>query len=456
MSSFNPIDPKNAFTTLSYNLGSSGTDYEFLLAQFHEPINQYLKAYCDYFSTGKVASDESKEARSNFIIDILLLDELISQDATLRDLVKNLETDQSLTPEEKKRVMDNIKENPKVQELLLDEKLNLLKIATQERGDDFTDEDLVSLIKHKNARNLIADKLIERLRNRAESSATQEILDSPTFSNPDVIFLQEVGKKNRQFIEKLKTKNYVLKHMEKESPDGAIALNPNRFDINTTNNYSCVFFVKAFIQSTDKFESQDWDCAICVATDNVSGKRFAFVSGHIPGFDYSANGELLQKAANAGNEYCQKLLKKLEEIKKTEKENGTPVDSVIIGADVNGSPEKIPSRFEILKLGRVKVKRTNSPTNTHAMDATDKEREIDFFMTEKKLSTLAQKIKYFFLGGEKIKVSAKTFKIFSFEKDKNMSDHKPILGRVTFGKESLFNRIRKYFSNLRIFKKNIS
>lgn len=143
--------------------------------------------------------------------------------------------------------------------------------------------------------------------------------------------------------------------------------------------------------------------------------------------------------------FSKNLLQKIEEIKIEQEKVGTPVDEVVIGSDVNASPEKLKSRFKLFTDESYKVKRTGSPTNVHFQDTSDKVREIDYFFSRTiAKSSLIGRLKHFFTRHDKIKVSASSFSRFGFDMKNNMSDHKPILGKVEVKEGvSLFDKVKE-------------
>lgn len=426
---------------LSYNLGGAPEDHELLLASFYEPFNEYITLKWQANDDLKAAEQLPKAFafRTDFYLTAVALTKISENDKDLQKKVSKCMSDHPLN-QMQEALTQFIESEPGVkdkitnflQELL--EKAALLDPGLRKYCEGKNIQDLI-----KEFKPVIADQLLRLLRQNAESNAADQI-----FSNnqkPDVLFLQEVGDENRTLMTSVKTHNFTLARFDSgHGYDSLVALNPDRFE--NIVDYSCSL----------KQGDHKKDCAICVATDKQTHKRFVFASAHIAGFSYALTGEQLLVEANRGNEFCKNLLAKLEEIEKKEKAANRPIDATVIGCDINASPEKLKGRFSLFTDKGFKVKRTGSATNVHFMDTADKVREIDYFFSKTKRN-IWHKCKNIFKSSDKITVSAKSFSNFGFDMQNNMSDHKPIAGRVTIEEQkSIFASIWSKIKSIRITK----
>lgn len=480
----------NSFNMMSFNLGAAPDDYELLLlGSFFDPINDYQTKWWANQDVDE-PKDINKEslAKNTFYLNEIafqkILDttpELKTEWETISNALNKEWSDTSTTinekwksstsndpekavenfikekedalvqfTEKKKLASEAFKQSPQIKNALDEFYLALLDRATltEPTLKNFIDSNTKNksaqeiadykkiLVKNPEVQKVMAKQFLAEIRNDAEENMSTLIEKNL----PDVIFLQEVANENRRFVSEFKTKNYAFSHFESKEFGTAIALNQDRFD--NINKYSKIISTE---ERTTDTKGRGKDCAICVATDKNTGKRFAFVSAHVPGFSYQLTGEQLLEKAKFGNIFCMNLLDQLEEIKKTEAQNKTPIDAILIGSDVNASPEKLAGRFKLFTKKGFDVNRTSSPTNVHFMDENDKVREIDYFFSRiHQSNSLFSRVKRYFGGGDKIKVTAKVFPNVGFDMKNLMSDHKPIVGKVTvITKTPLSQRIRK-------------
>ncbi len=177
----------------------------------------------------------------------------------------------------------------------------------------------------------------------------------------DVYCLQETGElEQRPLIQNLQQKNFTIIQAKGKSPvrDAVIALNPNRFtDI---ENHSI-----------------SREIAVAVATDQMTHRRLAFVSGHMEGFSLTLSPEeiLENELATGGDQQCHDLVAKLKELEKT-------TDIQIIGGDMNASPKTWYNRFHIFEEAGFNLMSTNGTTALNSNDKTLREREIDYFFVK--------------------------------------------------------------------------
>lgn len=453
------INNTNSFSMISYNLGSVRDDHELLLASFYDPINKYYQEKFEAYEKERNMNLDMEKPRFEFYLKEYPLKKIlemraknIKDDPKMKDVLDQIQKDETLTLDKKfdktKNIilerLQEIAEDPETKENIRDMNLAVLSRVTDENYAHLSEDERKKLLDDDNNKRTIVWQLVAELRESAETRANLHLIVEPKGIKPDVLFLQEIGDKKRLIVSQL-TKNYAIHCFgEANVCDTGISLNLERFG--DLNNYS-------FELSIGYGKK---DCAASVATEKNTGKRFCFISAHIPGFSYKATGDVLEKQAKAGNQFCIGMLKEVKEIEKIEAHKKTPIDAVIIGADVNASPEKLAIRFKILSSEGFSVKRTGSPTNVHFMDNADKVREIDYFFSKTRDSSSSwfDKFKRIFIKHTEIDVTARSFPTFSFDMQNNMSDHKPIAGRVTvLERNSLFKRIKTYFSNLRIFKR---
>lgn len=436
----------NSFNMISFNLGQRDSDTELLLASFHEPIKEFL--IVDWSNDRDVDSESYRqvhEERINYYFNVLALEKVADEDPEIKKKFINAFYPKGNTKEViayfQKQALTNLIQDPQIAPLILKAQLilyNNAKIVNpdlirMDSGLKKTEPDYHNnsnrmnvLFQNKNIQRILALQCLHELRETAEGKATRHVLET----SPDIIFIQEVGQEKRQFMNALKT-NFITSHFNETSDyyDTAIAVNPKRFT--NVSNYSCE------LQEGGRAK----DCTICAATDKKTGKRFAFVSAHIAGFPYTATGNELKMQAAKGNAFCKALLVELEKVERAEIKKGTPIDATIIGSDVNASPKKLKGRFNIFTDKGFDVKGTGSPTNTHFLDTSDKVREIDYFFARTR--PLFGRIKQWFKS-DKIEVTASSFTKFGFDKVNNMSDHKPIAGKVAVTeKMSYSDKIKK-------------
>lgn len=233
--------------------------------------------------------------------------------------------------------------------------------------------------------------------------------------NAQVYLMQEVGcafkpPETRPLIQTLKARNFEVisnrfmtvqrstgRVHEVMHPDTVIALDSSRFHriINLSQQVSGV--------------EQRRDVAIATATDKISKKRCLFVSFHNPGFSFKAAkkyNSLTQRLWRIFNrllhtvfgrsfnptgdeqEYlkgyreCTHMIDNLSKLIKRIQDREAP-EVVVIGADMNATPENSPSLFEQFRKLQLNVVRVNSPTEANPLDEdpTLTYRELDYFFT---------------------------------------------------------------------------
>lgn len=411
----------SSFNMVSYNIGGH-RDHELLLSSFHPELNRYQQIPETAWTGEEIPKDKQDaliQARVGYYLDPNR-NSIQSQIDALNSLIDD----------------PNNRDNPRFKNFV----------------DEFASRE--AALEDPGVRGKIADYFYDRDKSKAEENATQHVLAAA----PDVLFLQEAGTDKRHLVATIAAKNFHLDRAGSHRFNTAILINEDRFtDIQT---YSTLI----------QFGAEKKDCAICAATDKDTGKRYLFVSAHIPGFSFQATGAQLRQQAAKGDLFSQRLLEKLRECEQTEKSAGHPIDAVIIGSDVNASPEKWYNRFKVFLGDKFKLNRTGSPTNVHFMDRSpqstssetassselpatarspaplkrhdsyegyDKQhrvREIDHFFSKtiSKDSLWTRMLRFGTTksGEGQIEVQARSFTQFGFDMENNMSDHKPILGRV--------------------------
>ena len=233
--------------------------------------------------------------------------------------------------------------------------------------------------------------------------------------NAQVYLMQEVGgafkrPETRPLIQSLKARNFEVignRLMTVQRPTGRV-LTPMHPDAIIALDSSRFCHIINLSQQVSGVEERR-DVAIATAIDKISKKRCLFVSFHNPGFSFKAakkynsltqrfwrifNGLLQTLFGRSLNptederEYlkryreCAHMIDNLSKlIKRIQDREGTEV--VVIGADMNATPENSPSLFEQFRKLQLKVVRVNGPTEVNPSDE-DPEltyRELDYFFT---------------------------------------------------------------------------
>lgn len=220
-----------------------------------------------------------------------------------------------------------------------------------------------------------------------ERKALQEKVAERLFNEntADVFCFQEVLSENKFLLEKIESKGFevvapimFVKSNEKfKSPDSVIAINKKRFA--NIQVHPC----RMYDEQGNKL-NQCHDFPIATATDIITGKKVAFISGHISGFALDNVQELKPKefkdkqssAAASGNKQIQDILKNIEE-------HCQGCDLKIIGADFNTSKKTFPARFKPLMKAGFNISFPGRPTNITSNPAvaspSTKNRELDGF-----------------------------------------------------------------------------
>lgn len=214
-----------------------------------------------------------------------------------------------------------------------------------------------------------------------EYQAAQKAANSALLGmKPDAFLLQETGRlETRPFIKDLAAaKGYQVITCEGESGrlDSAIALSTARFSAIANHSQRLLA------------GEENRQVAIATAKDKVTGKTVAFVSAHLPGFNFLKDVDekgIVQPPSDApGKELCKQIAQKLNSI--------GPAQIRIIGADMNATPENAPQRFAELAKKGFTLYRTGKTTNAHTREGKKlQERELDYFFVAqepRKLSPL--------------------------------------------------------------------
>lgn len=291
-----------SFSIMSFNLGAAPEDKELLLASFHETLNNYLEikwkvTNASNTGNGDVPStlmNQQKNVNSEripYYLNVIALEQL-ANDEHKEIKEKFIEWLKLPTPEKDKALLTKKKEALRT---LIDDKaikpfieayhLELLRRMKDANPSLKAVKDSV-LLNDLGVKGFMVEQLLKELREESEELAVSHV----SKDSLDVLFLQEVGDQKRKFMEELNVKNYAThKFGQDDGYDTAILLNRERFT--QMEDCSCCLPMG---------EDGKKDCAICVATDKNTGKRFIFASAHIPGFSYSAEGDELKDQAAKG------------------------------------------------------------------------------------------------------------------------------------------------------------
>jgi endonuclease/exonuclease/phosphatase family metal-dependent hydrolase len=183
----------------------------------------------------------------------------------------------------------------------------------------------------------------------------------------DVYALQEVIGDDRADIQVFKDKGFEIIRPSKNNPlyasetDTAIAINPFKFKNIENRSFT--------------------DFAVAVAKEKATGRKIAFISGHIPGFNLEEDQESIKEQASIGDAHIINMIAKLKDI-------CADCDSVMIGADMNASPKIYKKRFQLLTKAGFKLHRTHLPTNNMSRNFQGQtpvlqERELDYIFVKK-------------------------------------------------------------------------
>ncbi len=259
---------------------------------------------------------------------------------------------------------------------------------------------------------------VQNVRNKLLGETAKDLA-----SSVDVAALQEVMGEGRNDIEAFKAQGFDIVRPARKNQDytdTAIAIHPDKFK-NIEN--------RSFNDPVS-----DRDFAVAVGTEKATGKKIAFVSGHIPGFNLEEkNQKQLKEDAAEGDKDIKNLLAKL-------KEACSDCDTVIVGADMNASPEIHADRFNLFKDAGFAVHRTAKPTSLMTRKYGGgtpelKERELDYVFVAQKARKkgFVAKLKNIFKK-ETVHVSNLTNRAskekLTLDPISNPSDHIPVYMRV--------------------------
>lgn len=387
---------------VSYNLGKDYADYELLLARdaHSSGIREYVKINFDS-SIHTVPTPEGFEAR--FYALLGRAQNYHQNDDSFQGLVEGVSLGDlypsfSILPSERQqKITQNLDAVKKCIYSVFSagstDKATLESIC--KKLDFLADPERPAL-----AQNLLNRAIHEHLkarRHEAERHAARQIKSQL----PDVCFLQEVGSQQRGFV-----KHLGAQYQRDEYVHQSIFLHKERF-------------VDA-VDVSNMAPSAETRSTMMLATDCLTGRRCLFISAHLEGFDYDAPaGEQLEARATRGDKQAQNILNVIEQLR-------WQFDEVIMGADVNASPEKRPQRFKILEKGQFRYTSVTEATNTHAIDQNQPDRIIDFIFAR----TL-----YRFKPSQ---ITMSMVDKIDFNPDHNPSDHRPIRAVVKFGPKKWF------------------
>jgi hypothetical protein len=243
----------------------------------------------------------------------------------------------------------------------------------------------------------------------AEKSTLQFLLKQ----NASVFLLQEVGCTciyqtkshpeqyfNPAIISELINHKYTIIRSEKKmfgdpnksyygawaySSDTAIALDNAIFG--NIENHSCRISLTGIASGQDSISAFKKDVAIATAVHRESGKKFCFVSAHVPGFDYTnlTPGEV----ANTGDNYCEQIAEKVQNLFQLHNCH------IVMGADMNANLKlhfEGAKRFKLFLERGLTISGSGQPTNiTLCEDPQYQAREIDYFILSQGLNSEIQK-----------------------------------------------------------------
>lgn len=261
-------------------------------------------------------------------------------------------------------------------------------------------------------------------------------------SSVDVILIQEMGNKERQFISVLENKGFriVTPKRRVTSPEGylcdtAIAIKKEKFvSIQEVN----LEFPK---ELTEKFEPYGQDATIITAQPKNTNVTLAFGSVHSWGFQlYSPENtkKNLSKYDDGrlekGKKYCNMIAEKLNQLS---------VDGRVFGGDINNNPENQKSQFDEIRKRGYSCLRIKEKTHVCYGDPEYPEREIDFVFHKR---SWFDKILNVIVRLWKTTVEVvldKTKEPIKFNSD-NCSDHKPVIGLIEI-KPSYWSKVKTIF-----------
>lgn len=227
----------------------------------------------------------------------------------------------------------------------------------------------------------------------------------------DVFFLQEGFTNDRPLLQTLKEKNFSLYSDDlstKPSKRCIIAISNEQFkNITLTPSDD---LGKGLLN--DRY-------VVITATHKQSDRRFAFVSGHITGFNLEGSEADKHDGAYIGDGDCCRMIEILNS-------KNTPLLQ-IIGADMNTSPENWPNRFQYFTTQGFDLYRTGTPTNVFPKSK-QKERELDYFITRHPKPTFLKSA-----PNLNLELNSSPFGVSKTDATNrlNPSDHKPIVATVT-------------------------
>lgn len=259
----------------------------------------------------------------------------------------------------------------------------------------------------------------------------------------DVYALQEVEGDDRADIQAFKDAGFtIIRPPRIKNPsftDTAIAINPSKFEEPIEN------------RSYNDAKTER-DVTIAVAIEKATGKKIAFISGHIGGFNLEEKDpKIMKESAAEGDGDVERLIETL-------KDKCSDCDLFIMGADMNATPEIYENRFKSLKEDGFDLYRTNVPTShmertQQVLPVEMKDRELDYiFFKENKRETAETPNKFFaflnrlFKKKTVIVAEIKKNDFLTLDAISSPSDHIPVFVKVEAVKKSLIGEFfRKIF-----------
>lgn len=278
---------------------------------------------------------------------------------------------------------------------------------------------------------------IDKVRNKLLAETAKDLARTA-----DVYALQEVSGDDRADIQAFKSSGFEIIRPPKKNPlyasatDTAVAINPAKFKNIENRSFN------------DAASGRDF--AVAVAIEKATGRRIAFISGHIAGFDLEGKKQKMMEEAADGDRDIENMIATLKNI-------CSDCDSVMIGADTNAIPEIYEKRFQLLTDAGFQLHRTGSPTsnlsrNFRGETVKIQERELDYIFVKNKKPTGFLNFLRNLFKQEDVYVTklVKGHISLSLDPISSPSDHIPVFVKVEkLQKETLTGSLSGMFANLR-------
>jgi len=224
-----------------------------------------------------------------------------------------------------------------------------LNVVTYDLGGGFTDfRQLCSYL------NVDKSWITDPMYQDARGATAALIIDLVQTGKADILTLQNITSGDG-LIKKLTDQGLSVIHIGSPDDDCAIVLDPKRF---------CE--LERFCAADSGLET-----VLVVARDNRSKQTFLFGSAHIPWMDLTQNN-----FASRANKYIEDLVTEMNKLSAR-----YPGIIRVLGADMNGNPEKWRAPFDALKAEGFHLHRTGAITAVGSPQRDGSEREVDFIFT---------------------------------------------------------------------------